>query len=90
VCPVNEEGAAYGAALHAMWVWGHATGAGRSIEEVAGDFIALNEDTRAVPDSGRVARYRDLQAIFDQAARDLSGTFTRHRRFIGSQAREGA
>jgi xylulokinase len=82
VCPANEEGAAYGAALHAMWVWGHANGAGRSIEEIAGEFIALNEATRALPDPGRAGRYTNLQAIFDQAARDLAGTFARHRRVI--------
>jgi xylulokinase len=85
VCPANEEGAAYGAALHAMWVWGHANGAGRSIEEIAGGFIALNEASRAQPDSGRVGRYKNLQAIFDRAVRGLAGTFTDHRRYLRGQ-----
>jgi hypothetical protein len=31
-------------------------------------------------------RYRDLQEIFDQAVRDLAGTFARHRRFVRGQA----
>jgi len=84
ICPANEEGAAYGAALHAMWVWGHVSGAGRPIDDIARAFIVMNEETRVAPDPARAARYRDLQAIFDQAARDLAGTFTRHRRFLGS------
>jgi xylulokinase len=82
VCPVNEEGAAYGAALHAMWVWGHARGAGRSILEITREFVAMDYDTVVVPDPEETARYRDLQEIFDQAVRDLAGTFARHRRFI--------
>jgi hypothetical protein len=68
-----------------MWVWGHANGSGRSIEEIAGDFIALNEATRALPDSGRVGRYKNLQAIFDRAVRGLAGTFTDHRRYLRGQ-----
>ena len=82
VCPVSEEGAAYGAALHALWVWGHATGAGRPIEDITRDFVAMDDATRVAPSPGAAARYRDLQAIFDQAARDLAPTFARHRRFI--------
>jgi xylulokinase len=82
VCPASEEGAAYGAALHALWVWGHATGAGRPIEELTRDFVAMDAATRAVPDPDKVSRYRDLQEMFDQAARDLARTFARHRRFI--------
>ena len=85
VCPTTEEGAAYGAALHAMWVQGHATGAGREIADITTAFVTMNDATRVVPEPGAAARYRDLQAIFDQAARDLGGTFSRHRRFLGGQ-----
>ena len=85
VCPASEEGAAYGAALHALWVRGHAAGAGRPIVEITREFVALDESTRAMPDPAETARYRDLQEIFDQAARDLAGTFSSHRRFLGGQ-----
>jgi len=85
VCPTNEEGAAYGAALHAMWVWGHATGAGREIADITREFVTMDDATRAVPEPGGTTRYRDLQAIFDQAARDLAHTFASHRRFLGGQ-----
>jgi xylulokinase len=88
VCPASEEGAAYGAALHALWVWGHANGAGRSIAEIASDFVAMDDATRVVPHPEETARYRDLQAIFDQAVRDLGHTFSLHRRFLRGQTPE--
>jgi hypothetical protein len=47
----------------------------------------MDDATRVVPEPGETARYRDLQAIFDQAARDLAGTFSLHRRFLGSGLR---
>ena len=88
VCPAAEEGAAYGAALHALWVWGHETGAGRQMTDIAREFVAMDETTRVVPDPASAARYRNLQAIFDQAARDLAGTFSLHRRFLGGQVQK--
>ena len=85
VCPASEEGAAYGAALHALWVWGHAAGAGLPIVEITREFVAMDDATRVAPNAKAAARYRDLQGIFDQAARDLAGTFSSHRRFLGGQ-----
>jgi xylulokinase len=82
VCPENAEGAAYGAALHAMWVWGHARGAGRTIGDITREFVTLDESTSTTPGAAASARYRVLQELFDGAARDLAGTFARHRRFI--------
>jgi xylulokinase len=90
VCPASEEGAAYGAALHALWVWGHANGAGRPIADITRDFVAMDDATRVVPDPEETSRYRDLQAIFDQAVRDLGRTFTAHRRFLRGQTPEGS
>ena len=90
VCPTTEEGAAYGAALHAMWVQGHATGAGREIGDITTAFVTMNDASWVVPEPGAAARYRDLQAIFNQAARDLAGTFSLHRRFLGGQVRKPA
>jgi sugar (pentulose or hexulose) kinase len=89
VCPAGEEGAAYGAALHALWVWGHASGAGRPIADITRDFVAMDEATRVVPSPKASARYRDLQAIFDQTVRDLGPTFTLHRGFLRGQTPPG-
>jgi xylulokinase len=89
VCPAGEEGAAYGAALHALWVWGHANGAGRPIADITRDFVAMDEATRAVPDPSVSARYQALQTIFDQAVRDLGRTFTLHRGLLRGQTPVG-
>jgi xylulokinase len=86
VCPASEEGAAYGAALHALWVWEHANGAGRPIAEITGRFVTMDDDTRVVPHPEESARYRELQAIFDQAVRDLGRSFSLHRGFLRGQA----
>ena len=80
VCPVQEEGAAYGAAVHAMWVARHARGDDGPISDFTDRFVALDETTRAEPDSKASAVYRDMQALFDATARDLRGVFTLHRR----------
>ena len=85
VCPAAEEGAAYGAALHALWVWGHAHDGGRPIADITREFVAMDEATRTVPAPAAAARYRALQDIFDHAARDLAGSFSLHRRFLGGQ-----
>jgi xylulokinase len=82
VCPASDEGAAYGAALHALWVWEHARGAGRPIAEITRDLVAMDDDTRVVPEPDDVGRYGDLQALFEGAVRDLSRTFSRHRLLI--------
>jgi xylulokinase len=82
VCPASQEGAAYGAALHAMWVWHHATGAPRPIADIAQQFVALEEATRAIPNQGAAGVYREMQELFDETARDLSGVFARHRRLL--------
>ncbi len=82
VCPASEEGAAYGAALHAMWVWQHANGRPAPIAELAQRFVALDEATRAVPNEAAVGVYRGMQELFDQTARDLGGVFSRHRQLL--------
>ena len=81
VCPVEDEGAAYGAALHALWVHGRERG-GPGIGELVDRHVALDETTRAEPDARRAATYRELQAIFEDAAARLGPTFARHRAFV--------
>jgi len=82
VCPGSDEGAAYGAALHAMWVWHHARGEDVPITDITQRFVAPDEATRAVPNQRSVGVYRELQELFDETARDLSGVFARHRRLL--------
>jgi hypothetical protein len=42
----------------------------------------LDEATRAEPNPGPAGVYREMQELFDEAARDLSGVFARHRRLV--------
>ena len=81
----NEEGAAFGAALQALWAYGGSaeTGEGRKdINELCTQYVALDETTRVKPDRGRVERYRKLQELMDRLVKDLDGAFRDHRRLI--------
>jgi xylulokinase len=80
VCPAQEEGAAYGAALHAMWVARRARGLDGPISDFTDRFVALDDTTRAVPNPAASSVYREMQALFEATARDLRGVFARHRR----------
>jgi xylulokinase len=79
VCLNQEEGAAYGAALQAMWSWENARGPAADILEITQRFLRPVEATRAVPAAEHVARYQQLQALFNRLVEDLAGAFTQHR-----------
>lgn len=82
VCVENEEGAASGAAIQAVWAWSHQTGTGSSIESLCDRFISLDETTRARPDAVRVDTYRKMQSLHDGIVRDLANAFSMHRTLI--------
>jgi len=82
VCLNQEEGAAYGAALQAMWAWENARGSAADILEITQRFLRPVEATRAVPATEQVARYQQLQALFNRLVEDLAGAFTQHRRLL--------
>ena len=81
-----SEGAAYGAALQALWSWRRGKGDSVSIEEITDTFVTLNRAETAVPDSARVARYAELQALQDDLSRSLRPAFARHRAVITAPA----
>ncbi|MEI6670281.1 MAG: xylulokinase [Acidobacteriota bacterium] len=83
VCLAQDEGAAYGAALHAMWVWSHERDEPMSIERLTDRFVTTDESTRAVPNPATRRIYRELQVLFKGAANDLAPSFLQHRRIIG-------
>ncbi len=62
--PVEGEGAAMGAALHAAWVWLNENNQPSSIEEVVSDFVILNEEKRCRPIAGNVQTYKDQKKLF--------------------------
>ena len=77
-----SEGAAYGAALQALWAWRRAQGENVAISEITSQFVQLNPAERAEPDEKNVSVYRDLQQLQDAASKALREVFTHHRNFV--------
>ncbi len=61
---VEGEGAAMGAALHALWVYQQEQGQDISLAEVVEPYITLDESTRVAPHAQHVATYRTLVQEF--------------------------
>ncbi len=76
------EGAAYGAALQALWCWRLQRNEKVSIHEITDEFVQLNRAATAHPNAKNVALYRELQSVQDELSRSLRGVFAKHRRFL--------
>ncbi len=76
VIPVEGEGAALGAALHAAWVWFNESGQERKLEELVASFVVLLEDKRCKPIAQNVAVYRQAKKIFSALSRRVRGFAT--------------
>jgi xylulokinase len=79
-----SEGAAYGAALQAMWCWHLQRGEKVGINEITVKFVQLNRSETARPDKARVKLYREWQSIQDELSTALRPVFTKHRRFAAA------
>jgi xylulokinase len=77
-----SEGAAYGAALQALWCWRLQQGEKVGIEEITDHFVELNTLEKADPDPANVEAYRELQALQDELSLSLREIFKRHRAFV--------
>ena len=77
-----SEGAAYGAALQALWCWRLQQGETVKLGDITGQFVQLNTAETVQPNPANVALYAELQAIQDQASQALRGVFARHRAFV--------
>jgi D-xylulose kinase len=77
-----SEGAAYGAALQALWCWRRQQGEKISISDITDEFVTLNPEETARPDKKNVETYRELQALQDELSLALRGVFAQHRRFV--------
>jgi xylulokinase len=77
-----SEGAAYGAALQALWCWRREQGENISIAEITDTFVQLNRAETTEPKPKNVAVYEELQAIQDETSRALRDVFSSHRKFI--------
>ncbi len=76
------EGAAYGAALQALWCLRRQGGEDVSIHELTERFVRVDKKQRALPNPENVATYQELQKLQDASSKALRGVFTQHRRQI--------
>src|SRR6266480_4214222 len=77
-----SEGAAYGAALQALWCWRLQRGEKVSINEITDEFVQLNRAETTQPNAKSAAVYRELQILQDELSRSLRKVFTQHRQFV--------
>jgi xylulokinase len=75
------EGAAYGAALQALWCWRKEQGEQVEISRITDEFVVLNTSERAEPKKDNVQIYRALQEMQNNLSRGLRGVFNQHREF---------
>ena len=73
---VEGEGAALGAALHAMWVYQKEQGKEISLEDVVEPYIKLDEATRITPNAKDVAMYQKLSTAFSALSARLRNSPT--------------
>jgi xylulokinase len=76
------EGAAFGAALQALWCWRLQQGEKASIADITDEFVELNQLETATPNPENVRVYRELQELQDETSKALREVFDQHRKFV--------
>ena len=71
--PVEGEGAALGAALHAAWVWWKENGRTESIEKLVEPYVVLKQQQRKRPIEGNVQVYRVQKKLFHAMSQRTRG-----------------
>jgi sugar (pentulose or hexulose) kinase len=82
-----SEGAAYGAALQALWCWRLQQGDKSSISDITDQFVEINPNETAHPDPKNVQIYQQLQSLQDKSSSSLREFFDSHRQFVLKGAR---
>ena len=77
-----SEGAAYGAALQALWCWRLQRGERVKISDITGQFVHLNKPEAAHPEKAAVSVYRDMQIMQDELSQALRPVFQHHHRLL--------
>jgi xylulokinase len=77
-----SEGAAYGAALQALWCWRNQQGEKISISDITEEFVELNKSETAQPNAKNVAIYEELQGLQNELSAKMRVMFVRHREFV--------
>ncbi len=62
--PVQGEGAALGAALHAAWVWFNESGEAKPLQDIVDRFVTLDETRRRKPDPTVTEIYRTQKTLY--------------------------
>lgn len=76
------EGAAFGAALQALWCWRLQQGEKVSIQKITDQFVKVNRAETAHPNAKNASLYRELQSLQDALSASLRDVFGQHRRFL--------
>ena len=77
-----SEGAAYGAALQALWCWQREQGNNASMADITDRFVHLNKGETTGPKPENSAIYEELQEMQDELSFKLGDTFKAHRAFL--------
>ena len=77
-----SEGAAFGAALQALWCWRRQQGEKINISDLTDEFVTLDKAETAQPEKASVEVYRELQSLQDETSLALRQVFAKHRRFV--------
>lgn len=76
------EGAAYGAALQALWCWRLEQGETLAISDLTDRFVEVNRSETAEPNPQNVQVYSELQSLQDKLSLSLRSLFRDHRAFV--------
>ena len=79
-----SEGAAYGAALQALWSWRIDRGESVTMSEITDRFVAVNRSEIAEPDATKAEVYVHLQNLQNSLSRSLRPSFALHRQLVAS------
>jgi len=82
VCLKIDEGAAYGAALQAIWAYRNYVGEKTTIQKITDQYVEVDESTLVSPKPHNVKIYEELQEIQNNLSRRLRKIFRLHRSFL--------
>lgn len=86
-CTSEPEGAAFGAALQAIWCLHRANGEKTSIGDIVSQCVHLDSSMTAEPDPHTMIRYQELQELHDAGSKSLRSWFPAHRQFLDQGGR---
>ena len=78
-----SEGAAYGAALQALWSFRNQKELNKvNIEDITDRFVKLNNRETSEPKSENVAIYKEVQSLQNDLSKSLRKQFSKHRKIL--------